>query len=232
MHTACPEDIHRAQLQHGLLRGGAACGLIAALIYPLWSALPLPATPNLLLHFAFGPLLVVAFIGLDIWSQQQRTSAAARIGCVFGAIAGVAFCMMTVVQAANLGWIPPRIAATADPLLQQDLRRVLHGVFRVQLGLDIVWDLFITVGTLLFAASLPGDSPWRRSWRVYGVTAAAATLGLNLMSFPVPPRDAGLVDGGPFVGAWYLGTTLMMIADLRTRRRPSARGVENRPQPG
>ena len=45
--------------------------------------------------------------------------------------------------------------------------------------------------------------------------AATATLGLNLLSFPIPPRDAGMVDGGPLVGAWYLGTTLIMIASLR-----------------
>lgn len=204
--------------EHGLLRAGAGCGLCAALIYPLWSAFDLPLPLNRLLHFAFGPLLVVAFLGLDRWVQRQRPSVAARIGCVFGAIAGVAFCAMTVVQAANLGWISPRIEATADPLLQQDLRRVLHGVFSVQLGLDIVWDIHICLATILLAASLPDEGLLLRGWRIYGVSAATATLGLNLLCFPLPPRDAGLVDGGPLVGAWYLGTTLLMIASLRAAR--------------
>lgn len=202
-------------LEPGILRAGAACGLCAALIYPLWSAVDLPLPLNRMLHFAFGPLLVVAFLGLDRWVQRQRPSVAARIGCVFGAIAGVAFCAMTVVQAANLGWISPRIEASADPLLQQDLRRVLHGVFSVQLGLDIVWDIHICLATILLAASLPGEGLRLRAWRIYGVSAATATLGLNLLSFPIPPRDAGMVDGGPLVGAWYLGTTLLMIASLR-----------------
>lgn len=202
-------------LERGMLSAGAACGLCAALIYPLWSAVELPLVLNRLLHFAFGPLLVVAFLGLDRWVQRQSPSAMARIACVFGAIAGAAFCAMTVVQAANLGWISPRIAAAADPLQQQDLRRVLHGVFSVQLGLDIVWDIHICLATILLAAALPGDAVFLRAWRVYGVSAAVATLGLNLLSFPVPPRDAGMVDGGPLVGAWYLGTTLLMIVSLR-----------------
>jgi hypothetical protein len=214
-------------LEPGILRAGAACGLCAALIYPLWSAVDLPLPLNRLLHFAFGPLLVVAFLGLDRWVQRQRPSAMARIGCVFGAIAGASFCAMTVVQAANLGWISPRIAETADPLLQQDLRRVLHGVFSVQLGLDIVWDIHICLATILLAASLPGYGVLLRAWRVYGVSAAAATLGLNLLCFPLPPRDAGLVDGGPLVGAWYLGTTLLMIASLRRegRSKPALLGA-------
>jgi hypothetical protein len=42
---------------------------------------------------------------------------------------------------------------------------------------------------------------------------------VNLLSFPLPPRDAGMVDGGPVVGAWCLGTTLLMIASLRAHRR-------------
>ncbi len=215
-------------LEHGLLRAGAACGLCAALIYPLWSVIDLPLPLNRLLHFAFGPLLVVAFLGLDRWVQRQGPSAMARIGCVFGAIAGASFCAMTVVQAANLGWISPRIAETADPLLQQDLRRVLHGVFSVQLGLDIVWDIHICLATMLLAASLPGDWVLLRAWRVCGVSTAAATLGLNLLCFPLPPRDAGMVDGGPLVGAWYLGTTLLMIASLRAGQGKGAGGLRQR----
>lgn len=138
-------------LEVGLLHAGAVCGLTAALIYPLWSAFPVPEALNRLLHFALGPLLVVAFLGFDRWVQGRQPSARARIGCVFGTIAGMFFCAMTVVQAANLGWISPRIAAPADPLVQQDLRRLLDGVFSVQLGLDIVSDIFICCGTVLLA---------------------------------------------------------------------------------
>ena len=101
-----------------IIRIGLYCGLVASVLFPLWSSVKLPLTLNMLLHFAFGPLLVIAFMAITTWLRHHHDGVSNRIGAVFGAIAGVVFCCMTVVQFSNLQWIKKQIAEASDPLIK------------------------------------------------------------------------------------------------------------------
>jgi hypothetical protein len=189
-------------------------GLTASLIYPLWTFLKLPATVSLLLHFAFGPLLVVAFVGIQKWVQLFKDSVTIRIGTLFGAISGVIYTCMIVVQASNVMWIK-RQASMLDSSFKDELHRNLQSVFSVQLGLDIVWDIFITLATMLLGISIVGKSLFSTLYGWLAVFTGFFTLYLNLFTFPVPPREAGYIDLGPLVGAWFLGLTIYSFIDMK-----------------
>ncbi|MDH3198988.1 MAG: hypothetical protein OEO21_12195, partial [Candidatus Krumholzibacteria bacterium] len=45
---------------------------------------------------------------------------------------------------------------------------------------------------------------------IAGLFLGAAVAGLNLLTFPTPPAEAGLVDVGPAIGLWYLAATILM----------------------
>lgn len=45
-----------------------------------------------------------------------------------------------------------------------------------------------------------------------GVIAAGTHLGLKTWTFPVPPSEAGLIDAGPLLSAWF---TLVLIQTFR-----------------
>ena len=194
-----------------LVQVGLYCGLVASILFPLWSAFNLPLQLNLLLHFAFGPLIVIAFIAIQTFLKVRYDSVSNRIGTVFGAIAGVAFCCMTVVQASNVQWIKNQITNESDQSIKKELQRNLTSVFSVQLGLDIVWDIFITLATVLVSIAIFKLSKFGSFYGLLGVFVGIATLFLNLYTFPVPPRDTGLLDLGPFVGVWFFGLSIYLI---------------------
>jgi hypothetical protein len=61
---------------------------------------------------------------------------------------------------------------------------------------------------------------------VFGPLLSVASIGLyhfigvgllvlNLLTFPVPPADAGSIDLGPLVGVWYLAVTIMIARSLK-----------------
>lgn len=194
-------------------------GLFASVLFPLWSSIDLPLQLNMILHFAFGPLLVIAFMAIYTLLRHYHDSLGNRIGAVFGAIAGVVFCCMTVVQFSNVQWIRSQIADTSDKLIKQELQRNLTSVFSVQLGLDIVWDIFITLATVLMGVAIYRISKFCSVYGMLGILLGASTLVLNLYTFPVPPRDAALIDLGPLVGAWFCGLTIYFIIMVKTHRK-------------
>jgi hypothetical protein len=84
----------------------------------------------------------------------------------------------------------------------------------VWLGLDVAWDIYIGVGTILFGLSVLTHPRLGRIFGLTGIAIGSVLLVLNLASFPTPPADAGSIDVGPLVGLWYLAVTLVMFRSL------------------
>jgi hypothetical protein len=204
-----------AELTRSAILTGSIVGGLAVATYVGWSVLPLPGAINRLLHFAFGPLLIVAFIGIFFFLGRERVRLLHILGSVFGILAGATFAMMTIVQASMIDrvWLPLR--ASDDPAVVTHLKYALQGTNSVQLGLDVAWDLFITIATVLVALSLIGRGGATRLFAIVGVAIGAATLVLNLWTFPMPPAQSGSIDLGPFVGGWFGGVCLMMAHQYR-----------------
>ena len=93
---------------------------------------------------------------------------------------------------------------------REDLERILWGVNVVQSGLDVSWDIFISLGTLFLATSLKQHPGFGARWGTAGAILAACALIFNLVTFPTAPAAAGLVDLGPLVGTWY-GVSLLLL---------------------
>lgn len=195
--------------ERAILASGVA-GSLAVLVYVGWSTLPLSLPINRLLHIAFGPLLVCSFMGIQHFLDLQaaRRRFIHQVACGMGIVAGVAFTCMTLVQAAMVDMVMLPMQQTADAVEKAQLRQVLIGTNSVQLGLDVAWDVFITTATVLVALSLMSR---QRVLAVLGVLIGAATLILNLWTFPLPPAQTGAFDLGPFVGMWFGAICVLML---------------------
>ncbi len=182
------------------IRIGAVAGLWACVAYPAAVFVPLPLVVTAALAASFGPALAVACTGLWRLIQLHHGSVAAGAAAGLNALGGVLFTTMALVQMA--------IGVATAGHTEAPLRAIW-------LGLDIAWDAYIGVGTVLFAASMFHHPRFGRVFAISGGAIGFALLLLNLYTFPTPPAGAGLIDLGPAIGLWYFAVTVQMWRSLK-----------------
>ena len=183
----------RFELRLLLIAGFAAC-----LAYPLGVfADPLPIAVRTFLLAWFGPLLGLGSYGLFRVLSLNQKSVLGAIGVAANTIAGALFAAMILVQLAA-GYRGEATYAQAT-----------------WLGLDVAWDMYIGVGTAVFAVAAYQHEWFGKILGSLGVIIAILLLSLNLLTFPTPPANAGLFDAGPFVGGWYFAMTIAAWLGLR-----------------
>lgn len=199
---------------------GTAMGLTAALLFTAWSVLPLPDRVDFLAHVAFGPLVMAGFLGLEaaLATELAWQRAVLAIARTWGIVAGASFTAMTLTQSSGVVLLNQRIAGASESAAGT-WHAILAGVATVQLGLDVAWDVYVLIGSLLFAGVIALRPGRARVLGAIGLVIAGVTLVFNLATFPIPPREAGLVDGGPFVGSWFLIVSVWALGLLR--RQPA-----------
>lgn len=202
------EDTKGIFLWTGLL------GITATAVFLAKTFIPMPSFPHLMLCMAFGPLVIAGSPGMAKFLNRPRHSMRVDAGALFTIVAAAFHLSMVSVQATNLIILRERIAA-ADESAKAALRQILSGVFTVQLGLCFCWDLFIALATLLFCSVL-----WKRgtgaaalAW--LGALVALTFLTMKFWTFPIPPREAGLFDLGPGLGAWYLLFSIYILCNAK-----------------
>jgi hypothetical protein len=172
------------------IRIGVSAALGVCLIYPLIIFLHLSKFALVVLAATMGPVLAIASLGLGKLLQLPRPSVAAQLAMIFNFAAGILVSAMLLVQLA----IKAQLQGTkASP-----------EIVGIWLGLDVAFDVYVSIGTGLFALAMLRHPRFGRVFGGVGLLIASLLLALNLFTFPTPPADAGLFDLGPIVGLWYL----------------------------
>lgn len=193
----------------------AAGGAAATLDYIIIAALPVPARLGTLMFFAFGPLIVMGMLGLAAYLELRGQRVSVTLARVFGIAAGVLVNLMAVVQMSGREYFQRFIAEAPDAAAKAALRQQLKGVFTVQLGIDVSWDIFICLATMLFGYGMLRAGGVERWLGAAGIVAGGLLLVFNLATFPVPPGEAGSVDLGPVVGMWFLLAAIHVLIAVR-----------------
>jgi len=168
---------------------------------------PEPSYVAFLLGAALGPGVSLGFVGLYYFISQHRNSPMLQAATLFGVSAGVIVNAMLVVQSA--------LALGFEQSTKEALGQSWDVVWMIQQGLDVSWDIYLTLGMLLLGVAM-----WRhpRLGPVFGaitVLIGGSLLTLNLATFPSPPASAGMVDLGPLSGAWFAVLSLRALTSLR-----------------
>jgi len=181
--------------------------------------LPLPGDVALLLAFAFGPLLAVSFLGLYHVLADRSDGPALRFGVVLGILAGATVTVMLCVQIGN-NMIRTDQLAGADTEAAREAVRIAHrAVNRVQMLIDVAWDLFICGAGGLVGVAMLKHPRFGRIWGGIGIAASVALLYFNLDTYPEGPAYAGSVDLGPLLAVWFMAVYgWILVFTLRSRR--------------
>ena len=194
---------------------GIVTGFLACIVYPLLIAVPMPTTVTVLLAAAFGPLLSVAGVGLYRFISVHRKTVSLQIATMSCIIAGTVVNMMLVVQMTIREYMRLRLESAADGEAEELIRIAYSAADKVQLGLDVSWDVYISVATILFAINMYRHPRFGRVIAAFGVGIGGLLLCFNFFTFPVPPAEAGSIDLGPLVGMWYFVVTIMLATSIK-----------------
>jgi len=187
---------------------GMLAGLLGAIAFFVASGIStLPFRLTMLLGFAIGPLLSLSFVGFYFFFRLDKISVALQASVLFGIIAGTIFNMMLVIQSA-LFLTFPREA-------RSDLGLAWDGLNMVQLGMDVSWDIYFTAATILLGIAMLSHPRFGKIWGGITLAVGVSLLVLNLLTFPVPPGDAGSVDLGPVSGLWYFVLMIRVLTSLK-----------------
>lgn len=181
--------------------GGALAGLvgIASYVVLIAASVSAPLSATLAALFCFG--FSLASIGLYLGVLRVAAPQLGLLAAGANVLATVELLAMLLVQIA----------------VKQAVPRPAPELTAIWLGLDVAWDLFGAVGTVLFGLALWRYVPFSRALSVVGVIAGALLLVLNVATFPVPPANAGSFDMGPFVALWYVAVCVRVLFLARHR---------------
>jgi hypothetical protein len=194
---------------------GVVCGILTTLIYPLLILVKMPIIITALLAAAMGLLLSLASIGLYQVLKLHRKTVKLQIAVLFNIIAGVLLNLMFMVQLTVREFMKGYIDQATNEYAQETYEMIWKSLDKVQLGMDLSWDVYLSVGTFLFALSMLTHPRFGKIFGWLGISFALLLLYFNFISFPVPPGEAGLIDFGPAIGLWYLAVAIRILFSLK-----------------
>ena len=184
---------------------GGIAGILSIIFYFSVAVFSfMPDALALSLAFSFPLLWIIAFMGLYQFLKEESHTASLEIGYIFGIIGGALACTLLVVQQANFIWHEKAMASAASEEAKTLLRATFRGANRVQAGMDVAFDIFITVSWFLYAINVAWNSHFPKILGWIGCLLTIGLLTLNMITFPTAPAEAGLFDLGPFLGIWTL----------------------------
>jgi len=171
---------------------------------------------SLVLAFAIGPVAVLGTLALSESLVRVFGTFTLRVGTIFLVIGFALLTLMATMQQAIFAEYRQLLGATASAQAPTSLKESFALVNRVQLGADVAFDIFYSLGIILVSSAIVRGRWFERVVGAYGLVVATGLLVLNMWFFPTPPAAAGSVDLGPATIAWWVG---LFVLDGRLKKR-------------
>ena len=189
------------------IKTGMISGFITLAVYPVMIFVSFPVQITLVLACAFGFLFMIASIGLYNFILLNKKSVSLQLGVLFNIIAA----SVVTIQLA----LSRTIRNSNIDITKEMKNYIFQFPNTIQLGLDVVWDIFLGAGTILLAINMFRHPRLGKIFSITGIIIALALLALNIYSFPIPPAESGSVDLGPLAALWYLAVTIRIAMSFK-----------------
>jgi hypothetical protein len=198
-------------LQKKWIKTGLICGFLTMVIYPTMLFVSLPVQLTLVLACSFGFLFMIASIGLYKFISLNQKTVSLQLGVLFNIIGCSVVTMMLTIQLALF-----HLKQNPGIEITKEMKNyIFQFPNTIQLGLDVVWDIFLGVGTILLAFNMFSHPRLGKILSISGVLITLALLVLNIYSFPIPPGESGSIDLGPLVALWYLAVIIRIAMSFK-----------------
>ncbi len=171
---------------------------------------------SLVLAFAIGPVAVWGTLAISENLVRVFGTFTLRVGTIFLVIGFALLTLMLTMQQAVFAEYQELLGDSASAQAPASLKESFALVNRVQLGADVAFDIFYSLGIILISIVIVRRHGFGRLVGIYGLVVASGLLALNIWYFPTPPAAAGSVDLGPATIVWWVG---LFVLDSRLEKR-------------
>jgi len=199
-----------------IIGGGLGLSILLAYLNFAFGWVPLSERLSLVLAFAIGPVAVFGTLALSENLMRVFDTSTVRMGTIFLVIAFAILTLMLTMQQAIFAEHQQLLDATTAPEAQASLKVSFAITNQVQLGADVAFDIFYSLGIIFVSSALVRSKGIERMIGAYGLVVATGLLVLNLWFFPTPPAAAGSVDLGPATIIWWVA---LIVLDGQLNKR-------------
>jgi drug/metabolite transporter (DMT)-like permease len=189
--------------QKSLLLSGALAGFGGTLAYFIIAFVSLPDNLTFLLAMFFPVGLIIFFYSLREFIKSKASNHFNELSFLFCSFALVIVAVMLSVQIGIQSGIDAKNATDSVKQIKMMLRSI-------DMGIDVAWDVFISTG-MIFLAFATFKLPALKWWGIVNGLLGLMLLVFNILSFPEPPMDAGLMDVGPFIALFWILLQIRMV---------------------
>jgi len=151
---------------------GIISGLIASFLYPALIFVPMPKIFQLILMMAWGPLLGISAVGGYYFLAIHKKTVSLQIAVISQIIAGVLVTTMLLVQSA--------IELSKPEFIDPASAWVWTSLHRVQLGIDVAWDVYLVLACFLFALNMFNHPKFGKIFSISGILISIALIVFNI----------------------------------------------------
>jgi len=182
---------------------GGVLGLIILLAYLNFAFgwVMLSERLSSVLAFAIGPVAVFGTLALSENLMRVFGTSTLRMGTIFLVIAFALLTLMLTMQQAIFVEYQQLLDATAAPEAQASLKASFALVNQVQLGADVAFDIFYSLGIIFVSSVL------------------IRSKGFERVIGPIPPAAVGSIDLGPATIVWWVA---LIVLDSRLSKREAS----------
>ena len=200
---------------------GGVIGLVIILAYLNFAFgwVMLSQRLSLLLALAIGPVAAIGTLSLSETLSKFFDKPTIRLGSIFLVVGFAILTLMIAMQQAIFADYRQILDASGAAEPAAPLREAFSLVNHVQLGADVAFDIFYSIGVVFISSALVRGSGLARLIGAYGLLAGAALFALNIWYFPKPPAEMGSIDLGPATIAWWIAL-FVLSAQLDKRENP------------
>ncbi|MEE8577914.1 MAG: hypothetical protein V3T31_11715 [candidate division Zixibacteria bacterium] len=188
---------------------GIVFSLCTLVTYLLPTQVPLPIHLTYLLFMAFGPFFSAAILSIYHYMKPEGDSPWLTIGTVWLIIGGALNTMMAAMQGALRMYMFD--LERDEAMAKVAWKMGLHAGNAIQLGADVAWDYFVLPGLILWGVAFLSHQRFGKWFGWPAIIIGTGGMVLNCWTFPTPPGNAGLFDGGPLVGIWFGVITIQLL---------------------
>jgi hypothetical protein len=174
---------------------------------------------SLLLALAIGPVAAIGTLSLSETLSKFFDKPTIRLGSIFLVVGFAILTLMIAMQQAIFADYRQILDASGAAEPAAPLREAFSLVNHVQLGADVAFDIFYSIGVVFISSALVRGSGLARLIGAYGLLAGAGLFALNIWYFPTPPAEMESIDLGPATIVWWVAL-FVLSAQLEKRENP------------